>query len=317
MHYVWRKYLEAWSTNEQIWCYRDKKIFHTNLDNVGKQRDFYKPGNITHKDILIFRDLLFIDEIHDELKPIIREYLEVFKMITDFQSAVNLLERQVSEEKISNTDMEEAQNLIIALHNFEEDCHTKIENTGMTYLCSIIKEDLSFFEKEEDHFKFLMYICLQYFRTKKMKKLAMGIPSFFEQNRLDIDTASGFMRWFGATCVAAGIFIAKGLWNLVLLRNQSRVPFITCDQPVINTYAYGAPVEKQVKGLEFYYPITPKLAVLLTQDKRYSYTDTSDIHEGAVHTYNALSVDASQEQIYGNERSVLSELLPIIQLKDR
>lgn len=42
-HYVWRKYLEPWTTKGKIWCRRESKIFSADLMNVAQERDFYTP----------------------------------------------------------------------------------------------------------------------------------------------------------------------------------------------------------------------------------------------------------------------------------
>ena len=310
MHYVWRKYLEAWSTDDQIWCYRDKKIFHTNLENVGQQRDFYKPNPLTKDEIQIIKKYFIEPMDSDLLKRLNMGWLDNFKQISGIQRFV---ERQ--RQLTSNPDKEIIQlldALEVSLHNSEENFHGKIESDAENYLASIINEDLSFFERDKDHIGFLIYICLQYFRTKKIKDLTPDINDFFGFKFMDMEKFAAFLRLYGATNVGASIYREKGLWKLVLLRNQSNVPFITCDQPVMNTYAFGKPVDTQVDDLAFYYPITPKLAVLLTQDKRYSYTDTSDIDEMEVNTYNAIAVNASLEQIYSNDEQVLKDQLAFV-----
>ena len=41
-HYVFKAYLDHWTTNGKIWCCRKNKIFHTNTVNVAQERDFYR-----------------------------------------------------------------------------------------------------------------------------------------------------------------------------------------------------------------------------------------------------------------------------------
>ena len=309
-HYVWRKYLEAWSTDEQIWCYRDKKIFHTNLKNVGRQRDFYKPNLLTQDEVRIIKTYLIEPMDSDLLKRLNMGWLDNFEQISEIQRFVER-RRQLT----SNPDKEIIQlfdALEVSLHNSEENFHSNIESDAKNYLASSINEDLSFFERDKDHIGFLIYICLQYFRTKKIKDLTPDINDFFGFKFMNMENFVAFLRLYGATNVGASIYREKGLWKLVLLRNQSDVPFITCDQPVTNTYAFGKPVDTQVDDLAFYYPITPKLALLVTQDKRYSHTDASDVDEMEVNTYNAIAVNASHEQMYSNDEQVLKDLLTVI-----
>jgi hypothetical protein len=50
-HYIWRYYLNAWATDEQIFCLRENKIFKTNLMNIGNIRDFYRLKELSNQDI--------------------------------------------------------------------------------------------------------------------------------------------------------------------------------------------------------------------------------------------------------------------------
>lgn len=50
-HYVWKKYLEPWTTDGQIWCLTNGEIFRTNPKNVGQARDFYKLKELSDEDI--------------------------------------------------------------------------------------------------------------------------------------------------------------------------------------------------------------------------------------------------------------------------
>ena len=41
-HYVFQRYLSAWTINNQVWCKRNGKKFPTGTINVAQQRDFYR-----------------------------------------------------------------------------------------------------------------------------------------------------------------------------------------------------------------------------------------------------------------------------------
>lgn len=57
-HYIWRYYLNAWATDEQIFCLRENKIFKTNLMNIGNIRDFYRLKELSNQDIEILNLLI-------------------------------------------------------------------------------------------------------------------------------------------------------------------------------------------------------------------------------------------------------------------
>ena len=301
-HYVWRKYLEAWSAGNQVWCCRDKKIYRSNLKDVGEERDFYKPKCLTKDDIQAIRKI-FIEPISsDEVKQLNLGWLKLYEGISNIQ-------RYLNKHDLNQADIRQ---LEVNLHNIEEDHYMRMEKAAWTYLASIIREDLSFYEREEDHINFIIFVCFQYFRTKTFYKRMRYAFNDSDDKILNVERAAAFIRFYGATNVGASIYREKGIWKLVLLRNQSDIPFITCDQPVMNTFAYGKPAMSQVEDLELYYPIAPYLAVLLTKKKCFSYTDKSDIQKIEADTYNALAVNASYEAIYGNQEQVLKDQLPFI-----
>ena len=218
--------------------------------------------------------------------------------------------KQIVEEQ--DPHQEEIREVDVALHNIEEDYYGQMENIALSYLDSIISENLSFFESDEDHMKFILFVCFQYVRTKKIYDNMKSFYDYTDKKRRNMQNAAWYLRQYGAINLGAHICSDRRLWKLVLLRNQTSIPFVTCDQPVLNTYLYGMPKLALPSDLEFYYPITPRLAVLLTRDERYSYTDKSNINEIEVNTYNALSVDASHEQIYANEEAILDNLKRLI-----
>ena len=301
MHYVWRRYLKAWAIDDQIWCCRDKKIFRTNLKNVGQQRDFYKPKDLTVEDIQAIHKLAIEPISSNELKQANIYWINVF----EFKSKI---QRIVDEQP---ADQEVIRQLNVDLHNFEEDFQSRLENIGKPYLDSIIQESLGFFETEKGCFDFLIFMCFQYFRTKKLYDSVVSNCKNSAREIIDIEKTWGVLRHIYRTNVVNSIFGERNSWKLTLLRNQSNIPFITCDQPVINTYAYGKSLESTIEELKLYYPISPSLAVLLTKIDSYT-CDVLDVDNLEVDGYNALVVDASHEQIYSNQEQVLKDLLPFV-----
>ena len=56
-------------------------------------------------------------------------------------------------------------------------------------------------------------------------------------------------------------FIQKN-YKIIFLINNSDVPFVTSDQPVVN--AVPEDLIQPSEGIEFYYPLSPNLAILYT-----------------------------------------------------
>ena len=66
--------------------------------------------------------------------------------------------------------------------------------------------------------------------------------------------------------IADSLYEERGKHRLVLLNNQTGIPFVTGDQPIINLHATFGKVPPE--SLEFYYPISPTRA-MSSCDRRY------------------------------------------------
>ena len=60
--------------------------------------------------------------------------------------------------------------------------------------------------------------------------------------------------------IGCGLFLERKKRRLIAVRNDTDVPFITGDQPVMNLHGTG---EMPPEILSLYYPISPRLAVYL------------------------------------------------------
>jgi hypothetical protein len=103
-----------------------------------------------------------------------------------------------------------------------------------------------------------------------------------------------------ATNIGASLYIERHKRILQLLENKSSVPFITGDQPIINLKSKNGQSPDQ---LSFYYPISPKLAIFLS--------DMDDppmnpiIGEYEATELNKKIKDASYLQVFGDSKESL------------
>ena len=82
---------------------------------------------------------------------------------------------------------------------------------------------------------------------------------------INIDKTWNVISHILATNLGYMLFIQRDKIHCILLKNTTSIPFITGDQPVINTYAIREPMKFLEKNeLELYYPIKPNLSLLLT-----------------------------------------------------
>jgi len=107
----------------------------------------------------------------------------------------------------------------------------------------------------------------------------------------------------GHTDVFAHFFCNNGFF-ITLIENKTGTPFITGDQPVVNTKNDYATNIAAV-DFELYYPVSPSLAVLCSNkidtNSRMTITDTSEVE-----MYNQRIHKAAIDEIYSSDQNTLN-----------
>ena len=298
-HYVWKHYLESWTTNGKLFCLRNNEIFETAPVNIGKKRDFYRLNELTEQDI--FNIKLLISNMPVSSQKIHIGWINFFNVVFD-------LKKICESASVKNAEIEKE--LDIALNNFEEDLHSKIEGMGAPYIENIIDTNLSFFDNQEERYDFCYFLAVQYFRTNFIKKQAIETFSNFGDKVspeftpyiLNMEKSWNILSHIFATNVGFSLSYMR----LILLKNNTQIPFVTADQPAINlkaTYNIKEPPEE----FELYYPLSPNIAILLVDKNKDLFSE--NLNEDDVVKLNNAIVNASLEQIYANNRTILEQYI--------
>lgn len=291
-HYVSRYYLKAWTNNkEQIFCLRENKIFPSSLMGVAQERFFYELQNLTNDEIMLVKKLAIepspkgMQESHISF---LNQYLSTFNF-----------------EKMNNGNKKELNETINMMKkNFEEDYHAHIEGIGNKYLNLIRDSNIEFFynENSEDRMIFLFFITLQYMRTKKRRN---SIITEFKDDNINMRRVWPILAHIFSTNMALSLHINKE-YKLVLLKNQTDVSFITGDQPLVNTYGVNNNKQLDENELEFYYPVSPRLGLLITRNitkiKELIITDSKKIED-----YNLMINNSKEEQLFAEKQEELKK----------
>lgn len=282
-HYVWQHYLKSWSNNAQLFCLRNNNIFQSNTINIAKKRDFYKLECLSEKEIHLLKSLIK-PMSQNELKGIHDGWLEIFVSFSSFQENMN-----------KSKELEDT------FHNIEENLMSKIESDATKFLKLIQSKSIDFQENNKDYYTFLIFLTIQYVRTNKMKSNINDINFGEGINR---DNMWSVLKYNVATNMAHNIFSQES-YKLVLIENDSNESLITGDQPVINIASEGT-YDIEATDIELYYPISPKLAALITN--KYDYT-VKYIEAEEVKYYNSAIYKHSHEQVYAASKESLEALL--------
>lgn len=328
-HYVFQRYLSAWTINGKLWCEREGEIFFTGTDNVAQERDFYRlrPLNADERK---FHDLV-LNGGSPEVQRAMSIHMNAYLQPTKWQDQVTKLKRFFESEfgGYSKIPVElqcciKKLELIAdtAINNTDEDYYCEIEGEGSKWLEQLQKCDTSFYYEhrsdiakveyyDDEQFHFIHFVCTQYFRTKAIRERWIASfephlddPRFSNLNipreNIHIENIFPHVIWDVQNMTA--FTLRKKDAPLSLLVNKTDIPFITSDQPVINLYADYQKPEEESNGLTFYYPISPDVAILLnsedTQNKVYLTREQVDY-------YNRTIIQASYQCIFANKREVI------------
>ena len=91
----------------------------------------------------------------------------------------------------------------------------------------------------------------------------------------------------------------------MVVDNPTDTPFITSDQPIINLHANST--GKTPDKLEFFYPLSPRKAVLLIESSNPARVEPS-LSAFAVNSYNVLMLRNSYEQVFSNSAEYLETI---------
>lgn len=298
-HYVWRHYLNAWAETGAFCCfrYRDRKLFPTQPKTVASETYFYEAQHLTKAD----REYLeiFISSMKDErLRKLNRDYLKLTQRT--FEMREHLRRTDLIEPVRAALD----EQLRWAERNLGEQYHAGIENKCQDILNALRAENAGFYDDMIRAGDFIYYLCLQYFRTAKMRlgfsRLASPIPGH------DPRRTAGVLHHIGATAVSVSLFKEKRAYQIVFLKNETAVPFITGDQPVLNMLD-----PKTTNDIELYYPLSPRLAMVLTKNVEKFPDSGRSVSSLEAENYNYTIYSSSEDQVYSNDEAYLRSLVAI------
>lgn len=281
-HYVWRHYLEPWTTDGSVWCRRRGEIFKANPAKVGKQRDFYRLRELTDTDVLVAQ--AFIAKSPEHVRPLHTNLLRTFALIPRL--------RHLGAEGLKDdTLLAELDDAVI---NTEELLHGRIERHALDQLNSLRQGDTSFYDNDAEVADFLYFLSVQYMRTRQMRETVVsGMAARALGPYADISRIWNLLSHVFATNIGWSLYLERKLYRPVILIAEGGA-FITGDQPIINTLGRHDGTEPE--DLEYYYPLTPSRALLLTKQHNLDANVIVDRTETA--RFNQLIEKFAQETLF-------------------
>lgn len=296
-HTVWRKYLRPWAASEQIWCVMaGKEPFRAALMKVGQERDFYRVQDMTDADIALIHAALVAPMNHEIQRIAAERWISEFNFLRGMR-------RQFKDMGIDATSALEP--LYIEA---EEKLHGEIERNALPLLERLIAADEFCLTDEDDYITFAHFLMTQYFRTSRMLgNMRRGMDTRFVGT---LERSMGALRHIMATAAALTLCAERATIKPYILVNDTHVPLITGDQPIINMLAVDLPADTMVQDCEFYYPLSPDHALVILRDERFSSGRISEPQ--VAQEFNRLIALSAERQAYAAAESDLTDIKGLV-----
>jgi len=301
-HYVPQKYLDSFCVDGQLFCLRNKKLFKTAPRNVASENYFYKMRKLTDQEIKFIK--AFNSQIKDET---LRRYAERLsdtliaftKYAREFEKMKPILcwcsnnstdDKLNGETKTFLKKLEEEQS--VTWNNWLEDLLEFKEENAEVVFAKLRDNDLTPLLDDIDGINELSvkeYLYLQFFRTKKVSTLfaesmaetqkTLNNPEYNDIDYNVVHMACLLSYAFNAACISKG--------KIHVLKNNTMVPFITSDQPVINLSAQCKNAQGQTITDDMFLSLTPCVAIIFTDKKICEFVfDKDNVSASEVQDFN-------------------------------
>ena len=288
-HHVWKHFLRSWEVDGRVTCLMDGRVFSTDPVNLAVEGDFYRFTKLDPADIDFIRRFVIDPATHPSAK---RNHEALLRRLTTPDSFVD-----ANRSRIANIEDVEAA-LDMFRTNILEELHAGTEERFKPLLDRLLASDTGFYYEKTLTIDFLHYLCMQHMRTKGIK--AATVFSLRSLSNVDVAKMWSIISQMFSVKIGASLYLERCDRKLVLLENRTDTDFITGDQPTLNLSAGSGKVPD---SLVFYYPISPMLALILTETDGRTPLTNEGLTSDQVRDLNARMAKAAHSQIYGRSEA--------------
>lgn len=330
-HYIWRKYLKNWLYSEnKLYVLRKEikgnqdRIEERELEKIGFEKYFYDTTGFCEDDVSILQKLLEHmqkkDNIKFAIKPEVffeaasqRDFIEkeVICQFEGIDNKWNFIDKLMS----GDTSFYEDSQLKKILNKLKKCIVDNIFLGESKLNCENeeIVASMNDIENEDLKYQFNRFFCMQYFRSPRIQNNQITMADTLKAEEKVFNTLSSkflanFLMVYFAEKMAMNITY-RYCNSIVILINNTSIPFITSDTPVINLTG------KEFNGLTvFYYPISPQIAIklrifnLMCVDNKLINNGKLELGEKdieIVKNLNKKMISNCYNEVYSNNKEIL------------
>ena len=298
-HYVWSYYLKSWADqkNEAFYISLKGKIAKDSVKGLAKDIDFYKINSLNEEDVSFIKKIssnssIYLQDIH-------------LKQLNYFQQLLN-----IERLKVNPLYFNEQSKLVqIVKSNVLENTYSIIEKLALHVISELINGNSKILDDKNNLTAFLKYIGHQFTRTKAFKEKCLA--AIKEDDRLYLLCEKNW--WFISYML--GINLGHAFYQTcmrdkhIFIINNTSVPFITSDSPVINIHPSLDKLEEGTapEYMDVYFPLSPKYAYMINNSD--TYDGLQDIvQDDDVIKLNEYIYKKSYKTVFANSDEILNLL---------
>lgn len=296
-HYVWAKYLTRWSNtpNKVFYTTNTGKIVEDSVRGIAMEKDFYKVSRLTDWQIQVIKN--FSQESPESLHKQHMNYLADFIKI---QQLEDTFQHSRSKNKMIAQSIHAMRcNTLENLHSFHEKSVAKI-------IESLANKNIEILENDENIMFFLCFLGHQLTRTRAFKEsslrgLARRTP-IEESYAQAMEGAWWFFSYMFGMNIGISMYLNRNSSQYAILVNDTDIPFITSDQPVINVHSCVSETELIApQKADLYFPISPRIAFILCDEPRFA-SSLQTVDPDLVQNLNYKIARRAMVHIIGNSK---------------
>ncbi|NWD69153.1 DUF4238 domain-containing protein [Pseudomonas gingeri] len=299
-HYVWANYLARWGRGTKNVFYTTKtgKFAHDSVRAIVADDYFYKTTTLTSKHIEVIKG--FSRQSPDHLQQQHMSYLNDFLKM---QQAETIYRKS----GIQNQEVE------LHLHaikcNLLENLHASHEKKVLPVLAALSDEQLDVLQDKQHMVEFMAFFGHQISRTKTFRDSVIQVLSRRTDLEVEVADAMAHAWWFLSYMfgmnLGLSLYADRHNAKHALLINDTKLPFITSDQPVVNVHScVSETVFAAPKHADFFYPISPRIAYIICDSKRFS-PGKNEVDEATVLELNSKVAAQAMVHIIGDTESAI------------
>ena len=177
-----------------------------------------------------------------------------------------------------------------------------------------IPNDIQTANITDNHFyNFVLFILLQELRTYNVIKQLQEAPAlsklkqYIDINNENFSFLSMIMLLLTFT---EKLFFKDTAFKFILLKNETDISFITSDCPCVNIYSsFIKDRLLQEHEIEFLFPLSPNLSILVTDKTCYTTNNISIVQEKDIDIYNKTIINTAHRYVYSNSKNVLQRYI--------